>query len=236
MGKVFQLTRAEDLRSVKREDFADEVISGEEFDHMLRLCGGLWLHRGEQTAPHAELTSGKCSNGYVNTPLLLEYTNISMLLAEDLAKIFFEAGHAAPDWVVGSDHAAATFSAFVAYFMNHAKHEFTEKGPDGKTQAWKRKTIMPDEVVSQVEELAATTATFERVRKGLVDGNAYPVNFSPVSLVLVHRTPTFEFDGRPLLYFRHYDIEAWEPEECPLCAAGSQRLRPKQHWAELVAV
>jgi hypothetical protein len=111
--RVMDISRAEDLRCIRREDFAGEVISGEEFDHMLRLCGGLWLHSGEQSAPHAELTSGKCSNGYVNTPLLLEYTNISMLLAEDLAKIFFVAGHVAPDWVVGSDHAAATFSAFV---------------------------------------------------------------------------------------------------------------------------
>jgi orotate phosphoribosyltransferase len=233
MSYVLGLTYPGQLLEVRREHFPRGVVSPEEFDHMLALLKALWLHNGDTTLPHAELTSGKCSNGYVNTPLLLEYTNIAMILAENMARIFRETGTDQPDWVIGSDHAAATFSAFVAYQLG-AKHEFTVKtGPKGEFQRWERKTILPGEVVLQVEELAATTATFQRVRDGIVAGNKYSASFSDVSAVLVHRAPSFEHAGKPIIYFRHYDIESWDPEGCPLCAVGSKRVRPKENWTEL---
>jgi orotate phosphoribosyltransferase len=233
MSSILSLDDPEDLRDVTQDHFVGGLVTSDEFDHMLRLVGGLWLHNGDFSAPHAKLTSGKCSNGYVNTPLLLEHTNLAMILAENLAQHVRITGVDQPDWVVGSDHAAATFSAFVAYHLG-AKHEFTTKGgPDGKLQFWDRKTIMPDEVVLQVEELAATTATFLRVREGIDQGNRYPVTYSDVSTVLVHRAPSFEHGGRPIIYFRHYDIGSWAPEDCPLCAAGSEPIRPKENWARL---
>lgn len=232
MSYVLELQAAEDLRHVYRGHFAGDVITAGEFDHMLRLCDGLWQHNGDPSAPHAELTSGNCSDGFANTLLLLKYANINMLLAEELVRIYRESTGADPDWVVGSDHAAASLSAFVAYHLR-AKHEFTEKVD--KTQLWKRETIGPDETVLQVEELVTTLATLERVRQGIVSGNTHPVTFADVSLTLVHRSPSYEFGGRPILYLRHYDISVWEPEECPLCAAGSERLRPKENWDRLTA-
>jgi orotate phosphoribosyltransferase len=236
MSKILEITDPEGLRFVERSDFAAEaMISPQEFDHMLRLCGGLWLHSGDRSAPHAELTSGKYSDGFVNTLLLLKYPAVNMLLAEELAWIFNEERGSGPDWVIGSDHAAATLSFAVARYLN-AKHAFTEKGPDGKTQLWKRETIGEDEVVLQVEELVTTTATLDRVRTGIVAGNAHPVQFAPQSLALVHRSPTARFGEGPILHFRHYDINVWEPADCPLCAAGSERLRPKEKWAQLTAV
>jgi hypothetical protein len=172
----------------------------------------------------------------VNVLRLLKYTNISMLLASEVAQIYHAtaATRTPPVWVVGSDHAGATFSQNVAYLMR-AKHEFTEKGPD-KTQLWLRETVQPGEIVLQAEELVSTLSTLGAVHHGINAGNAHPVEFDKVSLTLVHRAPVYEFDGRPILYFRHYDINTWEPDECPLCAAGSERLRPKQNWAALTAV
>jgi orotate phosphoribosyltransferase len=237
MSYVLQLDRADELLSVRRQDFTtSREVTVEEFDHMLRICDGLWLHSGDPSAPHAELTSGKCSDGFVNTMRLLKYPNISMILAEELAGIYLEYFNYArrPDWVIGASYAAITFSQNVALCLR-AKHAFTEKGSDGKTQLWRRETIPEGEVVLQVEELVSTTATFDRVRTGIVEGNANSVTFDSVSMTLVHRSPAYEFDGSPILFFRHYDINQWKPEECPLCAAGSPRLRPKQHWAELTA-
>jgi orotate phosphoribosyltransferase len=233
---VLELTDPSQLRSVDAGDFANREITPEEFDHMLRLVDGLWLHSGDMSAPHAELTSGKCSNGFVDTLRLLKYTNISMFLAEELANLYTRSGYDLPDWVVGSDHAGAVFSAFLAHCLDGAKHEFTEKSPDGKAQLWKRHTIGVDEQVLQCEELVTTTATLERVRTGVSNGNAHPVTFLPVSMTLIHRSPTYEFGDGPIIFFRHYDIEVWNPEDCPLCSAGSPRLRPKQHWVELTAV
>ena len=38
-----------------------------------------------------------------------------------------------------------------------------------------------------------------------------------------------------IVYLVHFDIKTWEPADCPLCKAGSKRLRPKQYWQELTA-
>jgi orotate phosphoribosyltransferase len=239
MSYILGLTDADHLRYVRKADLVHGSISEDEFDHMMRLVDGLWQHGGDPSSPHAEMTSGNCTDGFVNVLKLLKYSNISMLLAEMMAEIYrtaeFRHQYRDPDWVVGSDHAGATFSQNVAFQLGAAKHEFTEKGPDGKTQVWKRETIRRNEMVLQVEELVSTTATLQRVRDGINEGNAQPVWFVPVSLTLVHRSPAYEFDGGPIFFFRHYDINQWSPEECPLCAAGSARLRPKQHWAELTA-
>jgi orotate phosphoribosyltransferase len=135
------------------------------------------------------------------------------------------------DWVIGSDHAGATLSFAVAAQLM-AQHDFTEKG-EGKTQVWKRLSIQSGEIVLQVEELITTTGTLQAVREGIRAGNPHPVSFAPLSLVLVHRSNIYEFEGTPIVYVEHYDINSWAPEECPLCAGGSERLRPKQNWAKL---
>jgi orotate phosphoribosyltransferase len=235
LGIIRHLEDADQLLRVRKSDLEpDGRITEVDFDHMLRLVGGLWQHSGDPSAPHVEMTSGRCTDGFVNTTRLLKYTNICMLLASKLAQVYRDyVGPVQSRWVVGSDHAAATFSQNLAYYL-HAKHEFTEKGSD-KSQLWRRETIQQGEVVLQVEELVANLGTLQAVRDGIIAGNEHPVEFAPVSMTLVRRAPVCEFDGRPILYFRHYDIKQWDPEDCPLCAAGSKRLRPKQHWAELTA-
>ena len=232
--RILGIEQPDQIHLLKKEDLVGGTIHKDEFDHLLRVVGGLWLHSGDPSAPHAELTGGECSDGFVDTLRLLKYPNVCLLLAEQMANIYTAYMAKLPAWVIGSDHAAATFSFAVAYHLK-AKHAFTEKGPDGKTQLWKRETIKPGEIVLHAEELVTTTATLDRVHDGIVEGNTHPVTFAPVSLTLVHRSSSYEFNGGDILYFRHYDINKWKPEECPLCAAGSQRLRPKQNWEQLTA-
>lgn len=231
---ILLMKDTEDLRHLGPVHSAGAYINQAEFEHMLKLVNGFWLHDGDPTAPHAELTSGLCSDGFINTLLLLKFPKVCELLAEDLAAAYLKRGIRKPDWVIGSDHAAATLSYEVAKQLG-AKHAFTEKRQVGreKFQDWKRETIGPDELVLQAEELVSTTSTLEQVHDGIIAGNANPVRFADVSLCLVHRSPDYEFAGKPIVYLFHYDIHQWEPDRCPLCAAGSERLRPKTHWAEL---
>lgn len=240
---ILEITDPKDLHRLRSGDFSEQITL-EEFDHVFRLADALWLHDGDLAMPHAELTSERCSDGFVDVLRVLKYTNLCEIFARELISIynfgrvnFGLTGKAPkellldPDWVIGSDHAGATISYEVARQLK-AKHDFTEKGPD-KTQLWRRHVIEPDEVVLQVEELITTTGTLQDVREGIRNGNPNPVTFVPVVMTLVHRSDTYEFEESPILYFRHYDIASWKPEECPLCAVGSKRLRPKQNWAEL---
>ena len=209
--------------------------------HILRLCEALWIHSGDPKDPHAELTSGKCSNGFVDTLRALRYTNVCDILAYHMIHAvenkLDELDYAGPncEWVIGSDHAGAVFSHDVGRWGN-AQHDFTEKGgSDGKEQVWRRFPIQQGEAVLQIEELVTTLGTLMAVREGIRKGSKPNlVTFMPVVGVLVHRSDIYEIEGAPIVYLAHYDIKAWDPKDCPLCAAGSKRIRPKQNWAELI--
>jgi orotate phosphoribosyltransferase len=237
--EVLSLDTIAEIRELGIGSFSPRRMSDEEFRHIFEVCDALWLHSGDPAQPHALLTQDGHSNGFVDTLRVLRFTNLCELFAYQLALVLREktrynwlTGEDVPDWVVGSDHAGAAFSHSVAMLFN-AQHDFAEKGPD-KTQVWNRFIIRPDEVVLQVEELVTTIGTMQAVRNGIRNSqlHPYPIRFADVAATLVHRSPTFEIEGTPIIYRIHFDIEVWPPAECPLCAKGSKVLRPKagQNW------
>ncbi|MFA4845528.1 MAG: hypothetical protein WC654_03150 [Patescibacteria group bacterium] len=130
---------AMDLRALRRLMYKDVwkergPLSHEEIRHIFEACDALWIHKGDPRTPHAELTSGKCSNGFVDVLRVLRYTNLCQLMADQLVQRLHEQRGGVVDWVIGSDHAGATLSFAVASLLN-AQHDFTEKGPD-KTQVY----------------------------------------------------------------------------------------------------
>lgn len=238
---ILAISDMAELRQLRNADIGARSLTNAEIRHILELCGALWLHSGNPENPHAELTSGKCSNGFVDVLRMLRFTNLCRIfgfqmflkIAEKAREFGLDSENIA-SWVVGSDHAGAAFSQSVATWMD-AMHDFTVKGPD-KTQLWERFTIEPGETVLQVEELMTTAGTLQAVRAGIRKGNPHPVTFVPFAAVLVHRSEVTEIEGAPVVHLVHYNIRTWEPEECPLCKAGSKRVRPKTHWDELTPV
>lgn len=232
IGGIIQARTVDEILEWIKNAPRPEFLTKDALEHMLGLCGALWLHSGDPKDPHAELTSGKCSDGFVDTLRVICYTPISELLAYLLANKLRNGYERKVDWVIGSDHAGAAFSRDVAREFG-AKHDFTEKG-EGKSQLWKRLKIKEGEIVLQVEELMTTSLTFQEVRKGIREGNdGVHVTFAPVAGVLIHRSDVWKIEDTQIVPFVHYDIKVWEPSECPLCKAGSKQLRPKQNWAEL---
>jgi orotate phosphoribosyltransferase len=196
-----------------------------QFREVLEACRAFWLHSGNPKDPHAELHSGKCSDGFIDTLRALVHSNFCLGMAHMLAGKIRGSYKGPIDWVIGSDHAGAVFSQNVAVALG-AKHDFTEKG-ENKTQLWKRFWIEPGEVVLQVEELMTTAATFKEVRDGIRQGNGSDVTFAPVAGVLVHRSEVSRIEDTEIVSFAHYDIKVWDPAECPLCKQGSKRFKPK---------
>lgn len=206
--------------------------------NILTLCEAFWMHSGDANDPHVELTSGLHSDGFVDVLKALTYANVCDLFAYHLVNAIEIKIHELDcegmfDWVIGSDHAAANLSHDVAKWLG-CRGDFTEKGPD-KTQLWKRHQIEPDEVVLQVEELVTTLGTLNAVREGVRNAHKdHSVIFAPLVGTIVHRSSLYEFDGMPIVYLAHYDIETWEAKDCPLCKAGSRAIRePKKNWSAL---
>jgi orotate phosphoribosyltransferase len=215
---------------------------------IFKVCEAGWMHSGNPAHPHAELTSGLCSNGFFDVLRVLRYTRLCEALASILAgKITAAMYELQPDldddWpplrtlCVGSDHAGAAFSHAVARYFS-CMHEFPEKrvtmleGKKVTHQDWVRSPVEPDQQVLQVEELMTTAGTFGAVRAGL-RANTPGVRFMPVAGVLIHRSNVWEVEDTRIVAVAHFDVQTWDPKDCPLCAQGSERVRPKQNWAKL---
>ena len=54
-------------------------------------------------------------------------------------------------------------------------------------------------------------------------------------LVLVNRSGLAEVGGKKIVALINRPMPMWMPEECPLCKAGSEAIRPKDNWTRLNA-
>jgi orotidine-5'-phosphate decarboxylase len=230
-----------EIEMVNPRDFDDRVLTEAEILHWFDICNAFWMHDGNFQKPHAELTSGMCSNGYVNSPEFLKHPNLNEVSALQLARRLRDRGVDNVDWVIGSPYSGITFSYEVAKAFG-AIHGFTEKNPEdprGKRMLWRRMAIPSGANILQIEELITTSGTFREVRRAVIEGNPEPVNFLPIVGALVHRPPklpvAYEIDGEKIAVAALVEKEMWAvpPSECPLCKAGSPRYKPKSHWQEL---
>ena len=231
----------DELRTIAMRDFPDYLVTPTEITHILKTCEAMWAYSGNPADPHAILTAGDHSDGFVDVPKALVYPNLARLFAYQLTKSVVSAHMSAHgelpkvDWVIGSDHASAPLVHFLGEFFN-AKCDFTSKEQvaGSKRQVWNRHAIGPTETVLQVEEIVTTSFTMNEVRRAIREGNPYEVMFVPFAVTLVDRSDVIDIEGSPILNLVHYDIRKWKPADCPLCRAGSKAIdSPKQNWAEL---
>ena len=197
-----------------------------------------WKHSGDPKYPHAELTSGLCSNGFFDCLRVLKYIKNSEALACLLAlKIRHMIGDQRVDWVIGSPMAGITFAHDVARALGAPISMFVEKDPDNPGEMlWARMPIPERDTVLQIEELTTTSKTLNAVKRAVDQGNPNPVNWLPYVGILVHRPPKLpvtHYGDREVIALIEEEIWAVPSEECPLCKAGSVRYRPKTHWQKL---
>lgn len=198
-----------------------------------------WIYPGEPRLdmPHAKLTSGKCSNGFIDCMKVLRYPRVAEILGRQLGRKLKSCGIVDVDWVIGSPYAAITFSHEVAKELD-AIAAFCTKDPSdpkGKRMLWGRMQIPEGSRVLQIEELITTSFTFREIRRAVEVGNLQPVEFLDTVGSFVHRPEKLpiEYDGRPVIALIEKAIRNFDPgpENCPYCRAGSEPLRPKENWA-----
>lgn len=204
-----------------------------------------WVHNGDKTKPHALLRSGKHSTGYFLCKRVLKYGNLREILAACMLRDLREAmgSHLASiGGVFGSPYSSILLAGDIARLLNVPAY-VPEKGPKGDdgedTMVFKADDPIPGGTcLLQVEELVTTWTSGEKTKRSVITGNPNPVNFVPFVATLVHRPPELNrllLDGRTIVPFIARQVDAWEPEECPLCKAKSVALAPKANWAALTA-
>jgi orotate phosphoribosyltransferase len=231
------------LLSLRPSSFRGTKLTPETIQQLFEQEDACWLYGGDPKLPHAELSSGKHSDGFFDCLRVLRYPNVSKILAHQLALeidpvmwAYFKKHKVINPkiWVISSAYAAITFGYDVAEEQK-AVFMFVEKDcsdPKGKKMVWNRMNIPEDAFVLQIEELITTSDTFREVRRAVLEGNENPVTFLPFVGALVHRPDKLpkQYEGIEVIALLEKEVSNFDPEKCPLCEKGSKAVRPKKNW------
>jgi len=224
----------------------NKPIPQDEFIRWLNIVDAYWFfdNDGDPTRPHALLTSGKHSDGFVDCLKLLKYPKAMIVIVAQLIKQMrishdiVTHAHALDmiDWVFGSPMAGISLAYEVARQIR-ARHGFTEKNPkagpdnpDEPRKLQKRFQIEPHHIVLLAEELITTLTTASEQKEVIITTEGKTPNFIPALIVFFNRSGETSFNGWPIISAVDQKITNWTPDECPLCKNGSEAIKPKQNW------
>src|SRR5579864_3322937 len=192
--------------------------------------GAIWIHDGKPGRPHALLTSGLHSDGFVNCTFVTQQPSLLQRILDENAGLSSKLPPEKVDWVIGSAFGAITLAYAVALKLG-ARTGFTEK--DGEGMKLSRFEIGKNEKVLVVEDTISTGGSTLKTLEGLQKAGVPDSNILPYIICLVNRSGSDKLGPRELRALLQIDIHTWQPAECPLCQKGSQAVRPKSHWNEL---
>jgi orotate phosphoribosyltransferase len=191
-------------------------------------AGGLWKHDGNAARPHALLTSGLHSDGFVNGSLLIQFPQLLNKIVRDWSETIAGNG-GAPDWVCGSAFGAITIAYEMASQLG-SRAAFTE--PVDGALTLKRFPIKEGDRVIVVEDVVTTGGSTLRTIEALEAAGA---TVAPEIYILVDRSDGTVLAPRTIFPATRVTVNAWSAEECPLCATGSEAVRAKANWDRLTA-
>ncbi len=203
----------------------------------------LWIHDGNPNHPHAELTSGKHSNGFFNSRLVIPDEILMCDAACDLTELLSNSGEVEGfDLVFVGPQTGATK---LAELLSEAIHPYAGKvcswASPAKKEVLGQKSmvfseeelwILPDEHVLLCEDVLTTGGSIELTEKAVTEAGGIVL---PLVLTLVNRSGLKEVNGKKIIALIDHPMPMWEAHECPLCKGGSEAIRPKgeENWALL---
>lgn len=207
--------------------------------------GALWIHDGNPKRPHALLTSGKHSNGFFNSELVMEDPLLLDEACAQLVERLWKSGlniDEGVDRVVGPAMGAITLAHDIARHIGRTRNKvclraYTEKETDGisKLMVFKKTSIRPTESILMVEDVLTTGGSVNLTETAVASSYAYVV---PFVAVLVNRSGLTEVNGKKIIALIDHPMPMSAPEECWLCKQDSEAIRPKgaENWARLCAL
>lgn len=172
--------------------------------------------RGALLSGHFQLSSGRHSDRYVQCALLLSHPADAALVGEALADKLRDTN---PDLVVGPALGGVIIAHEVARALG-TPCLFTER-KDGVMSLRRGFAVPAGSRVVVVEDVVTTGGSAKEVVALLQEMGAEVVAMGS----MIARAPSNPFEQRyeSLLSL---PIESWAPEECPLCAAGGEAVKP----------
>jgi len=166
---------------------------------------------------HFLLTSGKHSAQYMQCAQVLQYPDRAAILAEGLAASFQNKGI---QTVIGPAMGGILVAHEVAKALG-VRALFTER-ENGVMRLRRGFALSPGERVLVVEDVITTGGSVREVLAVVKEFEAIPVGVG----VLVDRTGGNVDFGLPQSSIIQLNIQAFEAQECPLCAQGVPAVKP----------
>ena len=212
----------------------ERVLAADEILHIFKVLDGLLIYdcdkrREGKVGCHAELKSGRCSDGFLNSKKVLRYPNVCRLFAQQLALRFQILGTDWPDYATGIPDGATLLGLEFARALNiYSAKMVKEYG------VIKLATPMPRGVSLLLVEDFCTKGTGFREAVLEIHKNSPGVKIFPWEMVIINRgelevisvDPVGDFTIAALAIHR---IQDWDQDECPLCHPEMDRGLPKGH-------
>ena len=202
----------------------------------------LWIHDGNPKRPHALLTSGKHSNGFFNSRLVIPDEVLLCAAASDLLELFTQqSGDVSKvQGVVGPQTGATKLAELVSDQIMVTRGECFWASPAKNESDGQKSMVFSDEERGLVRSQYVLLCEDVLTTGGSVDLTIDAVESSggavmPFILVLVKRSGLTEASGKKIITLINRPMPMWIPDECPLCREGSEAIRPKDNWARLNA-
>ena len=208
-----------------------------------RRKDALWIHDGNPRRPHALLTSGKHSNGFFNSKLVIPDEDLLCEAALDLLESFSMQGGEVSDvqGVVGPQTGATKLAEFISTPVSIATMRKCFSASPAKSESEGVKSMvftekelgqLPAKSVLLCEDVLTTGGSVDLASTAVTNAGGTTL---PFILVLVNRSGLKEVSGKKIIALIDRPMPTWAPDECPLCKEGSEAIRPKgpPEWARL---
>ncbi|MFA7319309.1 MAG: hypothetical protein WC022_01805 [Parcubacteria group bacterium] len=214
-----------------------QELTREEVVHIATVLDAFWSYDYEaakqgRSGLHALLKSGRHSNGFFISKVMLRYLNIRKIMADQMAMKLKKLG-VKPDWVGGIPDGATGLGEDLAEALG-AKVAKMEK-VDGKIHFLS--DIPPGETLLLCEDFCTRGTGFKETVMNIISKQ-------PRTSFILHEPVIINRGGLhylgiggvgifAILPIADHRIEDWEPTECPLCKMGSKAIKPKatdENW------
>ena len=168
---------------------------------------------------HFKLTSGRHSNKYLQCAKIFRNTKYSEELCVALAEQFKDAG---VEIVIGPALGAVQMSYEVSRSLQ-CENFFAERDQEGKMALRRGFVVNPGQKVLLVEDVVTTGGSVREVMELVKNAGGEIVGVG----CIVDRTGGKIDFGVPFKSVISFEVESWEPEDCPLCKEGkTEAIKP----------
>lgn len=247
MLKIIGMVREELLglhpSSLKRPG-SIQLLTEEEVVYIAETLDAFWKYDYEaakrgKVGLHAELKSMLHSDGFFVSKILLQYSNIRTIMADQQVMRFTQLGVPKPDWVAGIPDGATELGKEVAGLLGVKNAEMRKE--NGRIVLVS--SIAAGETLLLVEDFCTRGTGFTEAVLGILSKQP-AVKILPYELVIINRGGLSEIEIPAektraskivvkVVPVVNYRVNDWQPAECPLCKMGSTPIKPKatdENW------